>query len=66
LCGQEPLRSVDSRDIAPPGQGHNTNDTWDFCAGPLTQAFIEQASLAHLDTGCPANIPAPVFDLTLP
>jgi pimeloyl-ACP methyl ester carboxylesterase len=56
----------DSRDIALPGQGHQTNDTWDLCAGPLTQAFIEQASLAHLDTGCLANIPAPVFDLTLP
>ena len=56
----------DSRDIALPGQGHQTNDTWDLCAGPLTQAFIEQASLAHLDTCCLANIPAPVFDPTPP
>lgn len=56
----------DSRDIALPGQGHNTNDTWDACAGPLTQAFIDQASPAHLDTACLANIPAPAFDLTLP
>jgi pimeloyl-ACP methyl ester carboxylesterase len=56
----------DSRDIALPGQGHDTNNTWDFCAGPLTQAFIEQASPAHLDTSCLANIPAPVFDLTPP
>jgi len=56
----------DSRDIALPGQGHDTNDTWDFCAGPLTQVFVEQGSLAHLDTSCLANIPAPVFDLTLP
>jgi len=56
----------DSRDIALPGQGHNTNDTWAFCAGPLTQAFIEQGSLTRLDTGCLADIPAPVFDLTLP
>ncbi len=56
----------DSRDIALPGQGHDTNPTWDACVGPLTQAFIDQASLAHLDTSCLADIPAPVFDLTLP
>jgi hypothetical protein len=56
----------DSRDIALPGQGHQTNPTWGSCAGPLTQAFIEQASLTHLDTSCLANIPALVFDLTLP
>lgn len=42
----------DSRDITLPGQGHDTNDTWGACAGPLTQTFIEQASLAHLNTGC--------------
>jgi pimeloyl-ACP methyl ester carboxylesterase len=56
----------DSRDITLPGQGHDTNDTWDVCAGPLTKAFIEQASVTHLDTNCLANIPAPVFDRTLP
>ena len=56
----------DSRDIALPGQGHNTNETWDVCAGPLTKAFIEQASLTHLDTSCLARIPAPIFDLTMP
>lgn len=56
----------DSRDIALPGQGHQTNETWDLCAGPLTQAFIEQANLTHLDTSCLANIPAPVFDPTPP
>jgi pimeloyl-ACP methyl ester carboxylesterase len=56
----------DSRDIALPGQGHDTNDTWDVCAGPLTQAFIDQASLANLDTSCLADVPAPVFGLTLP
>jgi hypothetical protein len=33
--------------------------------GALTQAFIEQASAAHLDTSCLAAIPAPAFDLTL-
>jgi pimeloyl-ACP methyl ester carboxylesterase len=55
-----------SRDIALPGQGHLTNDTWGICAGPLTQAFIEQASVTRLDTSCLADIPAPVFDLTLP
>ena len=56
----------DSRAIALPGQGHLTNDTWGICAGPLTQTFIEQASVTHLDTSCLTNIPAPVFDLTLP
>jgi pimeloyl-ACP methyl ester carboxylesterase len=56
----------DSRDIVLPGQGHDTNDTWNVCAGPLTQAFTEQASLAHLDTSCLANIPAMVFNWTLP
>jgi pimeloyl-ACP methyl ester carboxylesterase len=55
-----------SRDIALPGQGHNTNNTWDVCAGPLTQAFIEQSSVARLNTGCLAAAPAPPFDLTLP
>ena len=54
-----------SRDITLAGQGHNTNNTWDLCAGPLTRTFIEQASLAHLDTSCLADIPAPVFDLPL-
>jgi hypothetical protein len=49
-----------------PAQGYQTNPTWGSCAGPLTQAFIEQASLTHLDTSCLANIPALVFDLTLP
>jgi len=56
----------DSRDIALPGQGHNTNNIWGICAGPLTQMFIERASLTHLDTSYLANILAPVFDLTLP
>ena len=56
----------DSREIALPGQGHNTTSTWYVCAGPLTQAFIEQASVAHLNTGCLAAASAPPFDLTLP
>ena len=47
-------------------QGHNTTSSWDVCAGPLTQAFIEQASVAHLNTGCLASASAPPFDLTLP
>jgi hypothetical protein len=29
------------------------------------QAFIEQASVAHLDTSCLATTPAPPFALTL-
>ena len=56
----------DSRDITLPGQGHDTTDTWGVCAGPLTQTFIEQASLAHLNTGCLAAAGPPSFDLTLP
>jgi len=55
----------DSRDIALPGQGHDTNSTWDLCAGPLTQTFIEQASVAHLDTRCLASVPTPSFELTI-
>jgi pimeloyl-ACP methyl ester carboxylesterase len=54
-----------SRDIVLPGQGHDTNN-WDICAGPLTQTFIQQASLAHLDTGCLIAAGPPPFDLTLP
>jgi pimeloyl-ACP methyl ester carboxylesterase len=50
-----------SRALALPGQGHNTNASWGVCAGPLTQTFIEQASVAHLDTGCLAALPAPSF-----
>jgi pimeloyl-ACP methyl ester carboxylesterase len=56
----------DSRDITLPGQGHDTTDTWGVCAGPLTQTFIEQASAAHLNTGCLAAVGPPLFDLTLP
>ena len=55
-----------SRDITLPGQGHDVDSaSWQACAGVLTQKFIEQASLAHLNTGCLATI-APSFDLTLP
>ena len=55
-----------SRAITLPGQGHNTNASWSICAGPLTQTFIEQASVARLDTGCLAAATAPPFDLTPP
>jgi hypothetical protein len=56
-----------SRAIALPGQGHDVNiDSWGTCAGPLTQTFIEQASVDHLNTSCLASVPAPAFDLTLP
>ena len=55
----------DSREIALPDQGHYVIPaTWP-CESALTQAFIEQASVAHLDTSCLAAIPAPAFDLTL-
>jgi hypothetical protein len=47
-----------SRDITLPGQGHDTSPSWYLCAGPLAQAFIEQASVAHLNTGCLASAPA--------
>lgn len=57
----------DSREITLPGQGHNVNAaSWATCAGPLTQAFIEQASVARLDTSCLASVPGPAFRLTLP
>jgi pimeloyl-ACP methyl ester carboxylesterase len=55
----------DSRHITLPGQGHNVDSSsWQTCAGPLTQKFIEQASVAHLSTGCLAYL-APPFRLTL-
>jgi pimeloyl-ACP methyl ester carboxylesterase len=55
----------DSREIALPGQGHYvTSASWP-CESALTQVFIEQASVAHLDASCLAAIPAPAFDLTL-
>jgi hypothetical protein len=56
-----------SRAIALPGQGHDVNSaSWAACAGPLTQTFIDQASVAHLDTSCLASVPAPAFNLTPP
>ena len=56
----------DSRAITLPGQGHDVNSaSWAACAGPLTQTFIEQASVAHLDTSCLASVPAPPFELTI-
>jgi pimeloyl-ACP methyl ester carboxylesterase len=56
-----------SREIALPGQGHDVSTTsWGTCASQLTDTFIEQASVAHLDTSCVSTVPAPVFDITLP
>ncbi len=55
-----------SRELAVPGQGHEPiGEYWGTCAGPIMQVFIEQASLAHLDTSCLASNPMPPFDLTL-
>jgi len=52
--------------LALPGQGHEpTTGAWAVCAGPLMQAFIEQASVTHLDTSCLPTSPTPPFDLTL-
>ena len=56
----------DSREITLPGQGHDTNENWGYCAGPLVQAFINHGSAAHLNTSCLGLIPAPAFDLNLP
>ena len=56
----------DSREFALPGQGHDVNSaSWAACAGPLTQTFIEHASVARLDTSCLASVPAPPFELTI-
>jgi hypothetical protein len=47
-----------------PGQGHDVDSySWGACGGPLTQAFVERASVAGLNTGCVASVPAPDFDL---
>jgi pimeloyl-ACP methyl ester carboxylesterase len=56
----------DFREIVLPGQGHDvTPAPWGRCAGPLTQAFIEQASVAQLNTSCLATTPATPFVLSL-
>jgi hypothetical protein len=34
-------------------------------APPQIQAFIQRASVAHLDASCVAAIPAPAFPVTL-
>ena len=49
-----------SRALALPGQGHNTNASWGICAGPLTQTFIEQASAAHLTPVAWPHCPTPL------
>ncbi len=57
----------DSRAFTLPGQGHDVDSgSWTACAGPLTQTFIEQASVAHLNASCLPDVPAPAFSLTLP
>jgi pimeloyl-ACP methyl ester carboxylesterase len=44
------------REIVLPSQGHDVDATaWGRCGGPLTEAFIEQSSAAHLDTSCLAG-----------
>ena len=54
----------DSRDIALPGLGHSVTAASWACEGGLIQAFIAQAIVAHLNTGCVAST-APAFPLTL-
>jgi hypothetical protein len=52
-------------ELALPGQGHSlTSDSWS-CESALIKVFIQQGSVAHLDAGCVAAIPAPAFPLTL-
>jgi hypothetical protein len=51
-----------SRELALPSQGTRPEHR-DLgpCAGPIMQAFIQQASVAHLDTSCLATSPIPPF-----
>ena len=52
----------DFHEIILPGQGHSVNAaSWGRCAGPLTETFMEQASVAHLNTSCLATTPATPF-----
>ncbi len=52
----------DFREIVLPGQGHNVIPaSWGRCGGPLTETFIEWASVAHLNTSCLATTPATPF-----
>ena len=43
---------LQDREIALPGQRHYGTSVTLPCMVSLTQAFIEQATAAHLDTGC--------------
>jgi pimeloyl-ACP methyl ester carboxylesterase len=55
-----------SRELVVPGQGHDINgDIWLACLDPLTQTFVERASVAHLSTSCLAGVPTPPYDLIL-
>ena len=56
------------------GFGSGRRLPWPLAAGrtvapadgdPLTQTFIQQASVAYLDTSCLATVPVPPFDVTL-
>jgi pimeloyl-ACP methyl ester carboxylesterase len=56
----------DGLELAVPGQGHEPfQDIWNSCAGLIMLAFVNSASVAHLDTSCLAHSFAVPFDLTL-
>jgi pimeloyl-ACP methyl ester carboxylesterase len=56
----------DFREVVLPGLGHDMpSAAWGHCAAPLTQTFIEQASVAHLNADCLASTPATPFVLSL-
>jgi len=56
----------DSLAVRLPGQGHDTNGSWQVCGGPLAEAFIAQGSVAGLDTSCLSVVPPTAFLLSLP
>jgi pimeloyl-ACP methyl ester carboxylesterase len=49
-----------------PGQGHDIDPTSARCVIPLIRSFIDEGAVTGLDTTCLAQLPPPVFDLTLP
>jgi pimeloyl-ACP methyl ester carboxylesterase len=49
-----------------PGQGHDIDPVSAGCEIPLIKSFIEEGSVAGLDTTCLSKLPPPSFDLRLP
>jgi len=55
-----------SLELTVPSQGHDVDFIpWSNCGEVITSTFIQNASVAGLDTSCLASVPSVPFDLTL-